>query len=80
MYEQLVALNAGFEQVRRALKKLGSLGSFDGSELARFRALSEEARVASNSYLASVIETLETEHAGKLYRRRLDRERKQESG
>jgi hypothetical protein len=80
MYEQLVALNAGFEQVRRALKKLGNLASFDRAELAHLSSLSEEARAASNSCLASFIETLETEHAGKLYRRRLDRERKQESG
>jgi hypothetical protein len=80
MYEQLLAVNAGFEQVRRALKKLGNLGWFDRAELAHLSALSEEARAASNSCLASVIETLETEHAGELYRRRLDRERKQESG
>jgi hypothetical protein len=80
MYEQLVALNAGFEEVRRALRKLRSLGSFDSAERAHLSALSEEARAASNSYLASVIETLETEHAGKFYRHRLDRERKQESG
>ena len=71
MYEQLLALNAGFEEARRALKKLRSLGSFDSTELAHLSALSEEARAASNSCLVSVIETLETAHAGKLYRRRL---------
>jgi hypothetical protein len=70
MYDQLLAVNAGFEQARRALKKLGNLGWFDRAELAHLSALSEEARAASNC-LVSVIETLETAHAGKLYRRRL---------
>ena len=37
MYEQVLAMNAGFEQVRRALKKLGNRGPFDSAELAHFK-------------------------------------------
>jgi len=47
VYEHLLALNAGFDQVRRTMRALGRHRSFDSSELARFSDLSEEARAAT---------------------------------
>ena len=63
-----------------ALAALSRDEQFDRIELRRLGAWSEEARASINSYLASVIEGTATETAGRLYRRRLARERKEESG
>ena len=79
-YEHLLRLNAGFEEVHGGLAALSKDQKFDRTELRRLRAWSEEARASINSYLASVIEGTATETAGRLYRRRLARERKEESG
>jgi hypothetical protein len=79
-YEHLLRLNAGFEQVQDALSALSRNEQFDRTELRRLGAWSEEARASINSYLASVIEGTATGTAGRLYRRRLARERKEESG
>ncbi len=53
---------------------------FHRSELGRFRALAQEARASTNPYLAAVIESAETDEAGRLFRQRLARERKDEQG
>ena len=78
IYELLLAINAGFDSVERGLITLSKTGAFDGSELLNLGALSAEARAAIASYVTGVIETMETNEAGRLYRRRLIRERKQE--
>ena len=54
-------------------------GTFNRAELFRFRALSAETRAAINSYLASVIESRETDEAGRLSRQRLIHERQENS-
>ena len=70
VYEQLWAFESGFDQVRRALQRLGQLGMFQRREVDRFLALLEEGRAATASFLAETIEEAETREAGRLFRLR----------
>ena len=79
VYENLWQLNAGFEQVRRALVSLARHRTFRASEVERLGAWLEEARAATASYLASAIEEAETNEAGRLFRGRRAREQAEES-
>src|SRR5439155_5625246 len=79
IYQHLLEINAGFEQVRVALAALDQSAMFDRGELKRFSALSAEARAAIASYLAGVVETEETDEAGRLFRLRRARERAEEA-
>jgi hypothetical protein len=74
IYEHLLSVNAGFEQVRRALAALGQREGFKRSEIARFGTMAEEARAAIASYLTEVIAAVETQNAGRLSSQRLARE------
>lgn len=74
VYEQLWAFESGFDQVRRALQRLGQLGTFQRWEVDRFLALLEEGRAATASYLAEAIGEAETREAGRLFRLRKTRE------
>ena len=56
------------------------LEEFQQGELARFRALSQETRAATNSYLAGAIESSETNEAGRRFRERKTQERSDEEG
>src|SRR5260370_42402070 len=78
VYEQLLAMNQGFDQVRRSLHALARFPSVDPAELRRFEQLAAEARAATNSFLLEALGTLETDHAGRLFVRRRTRERKEE--
>src|SRR5450631_4154041 len=60
VYEHLLRMNVGFDQAIRSLVALGKHSAFHRVTLARFTALSKEARAATNSYLASVIEKVLT--------------------
>ena len=75
VYEHLLAVSVGYDQVSRALAALGERPGFKRREIARFSAMAEEARAATTSYLTEVIEIAETEQAGRMYRRRRARER-----
>jgi hypothetical protein len=79
-YEQLLEINAGYEHVIRSLTALRAHAAFDCDQLNRFRALAREARASTNSYLTGALETVETDDAGRRFRRRLRRERKDERG
>ena len=79
IYEHLLAVNAGFAQVRHALAALAERPGFERGEMARFSEMAEEAKTAICSYLASVIEIAETEDAGRLSKRRRARERKEDA-
>ena len=74
-YLQLFRINRGFGAVLRGLAVLRDHGGFHASELRHFRALAEEARASTNSYLAAVIESAETDEAGRLFRKRTQREK-----
>ena len=78
VYEQLWELHSGFEQVRCALRGLGKHRTFHPGELKRLGAWLEEARAATASYLTGAIEEAETNQAGRLFRLRLRRERKED--
>ena len=54
VYEQLLAMNQGFDQVRRTLHALASCPDVDRGEIHRFQQLAAEARAATNS-LSSII-------------------------
>ena len=78
VYQQLWELHAGFEQVRRSLRGLGQQSPFNTREVGRLAAGLEEARAAAASYLTGAIEEAETSEAGRLFKNRLARERKEE--
>jgi hypothetical protein len=80
VYEYLLEINAGYEQVIRSLAALRDHAPFDPDQLNIFRDLAKEARASANSYLTSALETVETEDAGRHFKRRLRRERKDERG
>src|SRR5438045_1084182 len=80
IYEHLLLINAGFDQVIRSLAALRKHGVFHRGELARFRALSKETRAATNSYLVGAIEGGETNEAGQRFRKRKALERSDEQG
>jgi len=75
VYEHLAEVEAGFEQVARTLRAFRKSGGFVRSEIERLSELAAEARAATLSYLTNIIETLETEEAGRLQARRLKRDR-----
>jgi hypothetical protein len=80
IYEHLLAINAGFDQVIRGLAALRELDSFHGRELDHYTALAKEARAATNSYLTGVLERAETNEAGRRFGKRRDREQREEVG
>jgi hypothetical protein len=78
IYQNLLKINAGFDQVIGGLAALRKYGAFHRSELDRFSALSKENRAATNSYLLGAIETAETQEAGQRFSKRLAKERSEE--
>ena len=80
VFEHLLRMNVGFDQAIQSLTALRKHSGFHEGTLARFTALSKEARAEANSYLASVIETDETKEAGGRFRKRKAQERVDEQG
>ena len=78
VYEHLLRINAAFDQVVQSLVALRKHRPFHTGELARFRRHSNETRASLNSYLAAMIESAETEEAGRRFRERRAQERKDE--
>ena len=76
VYEHLLRFNAGFDQAIQSLAALRKHSAFHRGVLERFAQLSKETRAATNSYLAAVIETGETEEAGRRFRKRKAQERR----
>jgi hypothetical protein len=64
VYQYLFDLNAGFDQVIRSLDALARYDAFHRREIERFRALSKEARAATNSYLAGALSALRRTRLG----------------
>ena len=79
VYRELFRINHGFDAVLRGLDRLHNHAVFHPSELRRFRALAREARASTNSYLTAVLESAETDDAGRLFRKRLRREKEDEN-
>jgi hypothetical protein len=78
VYEALLAINAGFSQVLRGLAAIRKDGAFLARELDHYSALAKEARAATNSYLTGVMESAETEEAGRRFGKRRERERRED--
>jgi hypothetical protein len=79
VYKHLLDINAGFDQVVRALAALRKNDAFLARELDRFSALAKEARAATNSYLIGVMEQAETDEAGRRFGKRRERELREDS-
>jgi len=75
IYQHLLRINAGYDQVIRSLAALRKYDVFHAGELARFSALSKESRAATNSYLVGTLETAETTEAGRRFSKRLAQQR-----
>ena len=80
VYENLLKINAGFDQAIQSIAALRKHGAFHRGALARFAALSKETRAAATSYIISVIEASETDEAGRRFRERKAQERADEKG
>ena len=80
IYQHLLGINAGYDQVIRSLAALRKYGVFHAGELARFSALSKESRAATNSYLVGAMEIAETTEAGRRLSKRLAQQRLDEEG
>ena len=80
VFEHLLRINTAFDQVARSLTALRKHRQFHPGELKRFLQASKEHRASLNSYLAAVIESGETDQAGRRFRRRLAQERRDEQG
>jgi hypothetical protein len=78
VYRHLLELNAGFDQVIRALAALQEGGTFSRREVGHYSAVAKEARAATNSYLTSVLERIETDEAGRRFGKRRKRELREE--
>jgi hypothetical protein len=76
VYFQLWLINRAFDRVLKSLAVLRELPGFHRGEIDRFRNLSQETQSAMNSYLVSVVEVAETGKAGRHFRKRVARERK----
>ena len=77
-YKHLLAMNQGFDQVRRSLQALAHCAPLKPSEIRRFEELAAETCAATNSYLLQALGAVETDRAGSLFVRRKARERKEE--
>ena len=80
VYENLLQINAGFDQAIRSIVALRKHGAFTRGALGRFSALSKETRAAATSYILGVIEASETDEAGRRFRERKAQERADEQG
>jgi hypothetical protein len=77
-YQHLLEVNVGFDRVIRALAALRKDEPFDRRELDHYSAQSKEVRAATNSYLTSVLERIETDEAGRRFGKRRKRELREE--
>jgi hypothetical protein len=80
VYQHLLLINSAFDQVVRSLVALRKHRRFHGAELNRFRRQSDETRASVNSYLTAIIESAETDEAGRRFRRRIAQEKLDEEG
>jgi hypothetical protein len=78
VYQRLLDLNAGFDQVVRSLAALRKHDGFLAKELDHYAALAKEARAATMSYLLNAMESAETDEAGRRFGRRREREQREE--
>ena len=78
IYRELHRVNKGFEEVLESMRLLRKHPSLQNDEVRRYEALTTETRASINSYLLEAFAPVETAEAGRLFRKRLQRERKEE--
>jgi hypothetical protein len=78
VYEHVLKMNQGFEQVQRSLKALAKHPGLHRNEIRRFEQLARETRAATNSYVLESLARRETAAAGRLFAQRRVREQKDE--
>ncbi len=78
IYRELNRIHKGFEEVLDSLRSLRKHPSLQSNEVRRYEALTAETRASINSYLLEVFAPVETAEAGRLFRKRLERERREE--
>jgi hypothetical protein len=78
-YERLGRINQGFDAVLWNLHLLRKHRWLNADQVRRFEELTGEARAATNSYLLEAIGTQQTDEAGRLFRNRRARERKEDN-
>ena len=77
LYQLLWEIDAGFLQVRKAMREVQRIAGFDAGELSRFSVLTAESRGATLSYLLETVADLESREAGRLFSSRQARERRE---
>jgi hypothetical protein len=77
-YRRLNRINEGFEEVLDTLRSLRKHPSLRRSEVSRYEPLTVEPRASTNSYLLEAFAPVETVEAGQLFKKRLQRERREE--
>jgi hypothetical protein len=80
VYEHLLQINVAFDQVVRCLAALQKRRQFGVGELDRFRRQSKETRASVNSYLMAIIESAESDEAGRRFHKRIAQEKNDEEG
>jgi hypothetical protein len=80
VYRSLYLINSAYDQIIESLQALRQHRAFRREELDRYMALSKETRSVTNSFVAEVIATVETNQAGRRYRERRVREKADEEG
>jgi hypothetical protein len=80
VYEHLLQLNLAFDRVVRSLVALQKHRQFRVRELDRLRRQSQETRACVNSYLTAIIESHETDEAGRRFHKRIAQEKNDEEG
>ena len=80
VYNHILGINVSFDRVVRSLVALRKHDAYHRRELGCFSALAKETRAATNSYLAGVMEQVETDEAGRRFGKRRDREQREEFG
>ena len=77
-YEQMNRINQSFDQVLDNLRSLRKHPALQNDEVRRFEALTAETRASINSYLLEAFARVEIAEAGRLFRKRIARERREE--
>ena len=64
VYEHILGMNQGYDQVLRSLKALAKHPGLQRGEIRRFEQLAREVRAATNSYLLESLGRLEQPASG----------------
>jgi hypothetical protein len=79
-YQHLSEMNAGYEQVIASLAAFHRDSAFDRKQLQVLSDRAQEARASSNAYLTGALQTAALAEAGRYFKRRVRRERREERG